>query len=125
MGVKRKRTFGSTLFSLLALVTAAALLLSYLALFFNPTEYPVPMFFGLYFIPILLLNMLMLLIALLKFRRTLLIPIVALIPTLFLADRFVKFGREEQEHPGKPVKVLTYNLGRYAAGGRRPAGDCQ
>lgn len=119
MGVKRKRTFGSTLFSLLALVTAAALLLSYLALFFNPTEYPVPMFFGLYFIPILLLNMLMLLIALLQFRRTLLIPIIALIPTLFLADRFVKFGREEQEHPGKPVKVLTYNLGRYAAGGRR------
>ena len=48
MGVKRKRTFGSTLFSLLALVTAAALLLSYLALFFNPTTYPVPMFFGLY-----------------------------------------------------------------------------
>ena len=119
MGVTRKRTFGSTLFSLLALVVAVALLLSYLALFFNPTDYPVLMFFGLYFIPILLLNLLVLLIALVKYQRSLLIPILALIPTLFLADRFVKFGREEQELTGKPVKVLTYNLGRYAAGGRR------
>ena len=119
MAVTHKRTFGSTLFSLLALVVAAALLLSYLALFFNPTDYPVLMFFGLYFIPILLLNLLVLLIALVKYQRSLLIPIIALIPTLFLADRFVKFGREEQELTGKPVKVLTYNLGRYAAGGRR------
>ena len=119
MAVTHKRTFGSTLFSLLALVVAAALLLSYLALFFNPTDYPVLMFFGLYFIPILLLNLLVLLIALVKYQRSLLIPILALIPTLFLADRFVKFGREEQELSGKPVKVLTYNLGRYAAGGRR------
>ena len=119
MAVTRKRTFGSTLFALLALIVAAALLLSYLALFFNPTDYPVLMFFGLYFIPILLLNLLVLLIALVKYQRSLLIPIIALIPTLFLADRFVKFGREEQELKGKPVKVLTYNLGRYAAGGRR------
>ena len=119
MGVKRKRTFGSTLFSLLALVSAVALLFSYLALFFNPTDFRLPMFFGLYFIPILLLNLLLLLVALLKYPRALLIPVIALIPTLFLADRFVKFGREEQQVSGKPVKVLTYNLGRYAAGGRR------
>lgn len=119
MGVTRKRTIGSTLFSLLALVLAAALLLSYLALFFNPTDFRLPMFFGLYFIPILLLNLLVLLIALLKYRRALLIPVIALIPTLFLADRFVKFGREEQTVSGKPVKVLTYNVGRYSAGGRR------
>ena len=119
MGVTRKRTIGSTLFSLLALVLAAALLLSYLALFFNPTDFRLPMFFGLYFIPILLLNLLVLLIALLKYRRALLIPVIALIPTLFLADRFVKFGREEQAVSGKPVKVLTYNVGRYSAGGRR------
>lgn len=118
MGVKRKRTFGATLFSLLALVAAVALLLSYLALFFNPTDYPVVMFFGLYFIPILLLNGLILLMALLKYRRSLLIPVVAMLPTLFLADRFVKFGREEQDLSGKGIKVLTYNLGRYAAGGR-------
>jgi endonuclease/exonuclease/phosphatase family metal-dependent hydrolase len=118
MGMKRKRTFGSTLFALLALVAAAVLLLSYLALFFNPTDHPVIMFFGLYFIPILAVNGLVLLIALLKYRRSLLIPVIAILPTLFLADRFVKFGREEQDLSGQGIKVLTYNLGRYAAGGR-------
>jgi len=119
MGMKRKRTFGSMLFTLLALVAAAALLLSYLALFFNPTEHTIPMFFGLYFIPILLLNGLILLLALLKFRRALLIPVIALLPTLLLADRFVKFGREDPQVAGDGVKVLTYNLGRYTAGGRK------
>ena len=119
MGVKRKRTFGATLFSLFALIAAAVLLLSYLALFFNPTEYPILMFFGLYFIPLLMLNVQVLLVALFKYRRSLLIPVVALLPTLFLADRFVKFGREEPALSGDGVKVLTYNLGRYAAGGRK------
>lgn len=119
MGVRRKRLFGATLFTLLAIVAAVALLASYLALFFNPTDYPVLMFFGLYFIPILLFNVLLLLIGLLRRRRALLIPVVALIPTLFLADRFVKFGREDAEPAGKGIKVLTYNLGRYSAGGRK------
>lgn len=120
MGVNRKkRSFGAVLFTLLALVAAAALLISYLALFFNPTEYRIPMFFGLYYIPILLLNLLLLLIALIKHRQALLIPFVALIPTLFLADRFVKFGREETRFEVDAVKVLTYNVGRYSAGGRK------
>ena len=60
---ERKHSFGSVLFTLLAAVAGCGLLLSYLALFFNPTQHPVPMFFGLYYIPILLLNLLLLLIA--------------------------------------------------------------
>ena len=119
MGVKRRFSFGAFLFTLLAVVFAAALLLSYLALFFNPASHPVPMFFGLYFVPILLLNLLWLILALLKFRRALLIPFIALLPTLLLADRFIKFGHEEARPEGEGVKVLTYNLGRYAAGGRK------
>lgn len=121
MGMKARprRSFGPMLFMLLALVAAAALLLSYSALFFNPTEHPIPMFFGLYYIPLLLFNVLMLLLALLKYPRALLIPVVALLPTLFLADRFVKFGREEQDFSGDGIKVLTYNLGRYAPDGRK------
>ena len=55
MALKRKRTFGSVIFSLLATVAAVALLIAYLALFLNPADHPVVMFFGLYFIPILLI----------------------------------------------------------------------
>ena len=112
-------SFRITLFVLVSTIFALALLLSYLALFFNPTKYPVPMFFGLYFIPIALLNVLMLVIALLRRRMAVLIPIVALIPSLFLVDRFVRFGQEEPVLSGKELKVLSYNLGRYAAGGRK------
>ena len=116
---QKRRESRASLLTPLAVVAAAAVLISYQALLFNPKDYPLPMYFGLYFIPILLLNGLILLVALLRGRRTLLIPVVAMVPTLFLADRFVRFGREESSLTGKGVKVLSYNLGRYDAGGRK------
>ena len=119
MALKRKRTFGGVVFTLLATVAAVALLIAYLALFLNPVEHPVVMFFGLYYIPILLINVLLLLVAIFRHPRALLILLVAILPTLLLADRFVKFGREENEQKGQAVKVLTYNLGKYDAGGRK------
>lgn len=113
-----KRSFGSVLFTLLATVAAGSLVVAYLALFSNPVRHPVPMFFGLYFIPILLANLLLLLWGIFRRRAALLIPVAALLPTLLLADRFVKLGREEQRPEGRPIKVLSYNLGRYDAGGK-------
>lgn len=102
-----------------AIVAAAALLLSCASHFFSPARFPVLLYFGLYYIPLLLLNLLILLIALLRKKLTLFIPLVALIPSLFLADRYVKVGREESPVSGESVSMLTYNVGRYAAGGRR------
>lgn len=119
MAVRRFHTLRKTIFLLVAIPAAAALLVSYLALFFNPTDFPVVMFFGLYFIPILLLNLLLFLLALLRGRRALFVPLVAMLPTLLLADRFVKFGKEEATASENGIKVLTYNLGRYTGGGRK------
>lgn len=119
MGVRRNNPVGTALFSLLALAAAAALLISCLALFLNPADYPAVLFFGLYHVPIVLLNLLFLLLALLRFRRALFIPILALVPTLLLADRFVRFGHGETIPGGTSIKVLTYNVGRYANGGRK------
>ena len=119
MAVRRFHTLRKTIFLLVAIPAAAALLVSYLALFFNPTDFPVVMFFGLYFIPILLLNLLLFLLALLRGRRALFVPLVAMLPSLLLADRFVKFGKEEATASENGVKVLTYNLGRYTGGGRK------
>ena len=123
MALKRKRTFGGAVFALLATAAALALLISYLALFLHPARFPLVMFFGLYFIPILLVNVLLLLIAIFRHPRALLISVVAILPTLLLADRFFKFGREELQPAGEPVKVLTYNLGRYDAGGRKVSAE--
>ena len=116
---RRKRTFGGIVFGLLAIGAAVSLLIAYLALYLDPAEHPVVMFFGLYFIPLLLLNLLFLLLAIFRHPRVLLIPLVAILPFLLLADRFLKFGRDEVEPESAPLKVLTYNLGRYSAGGRR------
>lgn len=115
---QRKRTFGGFVFALLAFIAAVALLTAYLALYLNPADHPVVMFFGLYFLPLILLNLLFLLVAIFRHPRALLIPLLALLPFLLLADRFVKFGRNEVEIESAPVKILTYNLGRYSAGGR-------
>ena len=119
MALKRKRTFSGVVFALLAAVAACALVVSCLAPYLHPTKHPVVMFFGLYYIPLFLLNILLLLIAVFRHPRALLIPVIALLPTLLLAERFVKFGREEEAPEGPSVKILTYNLGRYDAGARK------
>ena len=119
MAVSRKRTFGGVVFALLAAVAAGALLISCLAPFLHPTKHSVLMLFGLYYIPLFLLNLLLLLIAIFRHPRSLLILVVGLLPTLLLADRFVKFGREEEMPAGPSFKILTYNVGRYDAGGRK------
>jgi len=119
MALKRKRTFGGVVFALLAAVAAGALLISCLAPYLHPTKHPLVMFFGLYYIPLFLLNILLLLIAVFRHPRALLISVIALLPTLLLAERFVKFGREEGVPAGPSVKILTYNVGRYDAGGRK------
>ena len=116
---RRRKTLGAGLFLLLAIAAAAALLVSYLAPFLHPVRHPVVMFFGLYYVPLVLLNLFLLLIAVFKYRRILLIPVIALLPTLLLADRFVKFGHEETAAEGPSLRVLTYNVGRYNAGNRK------
>jgi len=119
MALKRKRTFGAVIASLLAIVAAAALLIAYLSPYLDPTRHPVVLFLGLYFVPVVLLNLFFLLLGIFKYHRMLLIPVIALIPTLLLADRFIKFGRDEVVPEGSGVEVVTYNLGRYNAGSRQ------
>ena len=118
MAVKRTGFKGILLYTF-AVLAAVALLLACASQFFRPARFPVLLYFGLYYLPLLILNVLILLITLFKRRLAVLIPVIALIPTLFLADRYVKVGREESPLSGEGVSILTYNVGRYGAGGRR------
>ena len=118
MAVKRHR-FKDILLCTIAILAAVSLLLACASQFFRPARFPILLYFGLYYVPLLLLNILILIIALLRRRLAVLIPVVALIPTLFLADRYVKIGREESPLSGEGVSILTYNVGRYSAGGRK------
>lgn len=103
------------LFRVLVVVSALALCMSYLSIFIDPAFMSLPYFFGLYFIPILLLNVVLLLIGLINMKRYLVVSLIALLPTLFFADLFVKFGDEEKSVFGDEVKVMTYNVGHFEA----------
>ena len=115
---KKTISAGELLYRIVAGVLALSLVVSYLSVFVNPTKMWVPMFFGLYYIPILLVNLVMLLVGLWRRRISLLIPLVALLPSIFVINQFAKVGNEEKVYEGDRVKVLTYNLGRYEAASR-------
>jgi len=106
---------GETLFRTIAVIFALSLLVSYISIFINPTKVWIPMFFGLYFIPLFLFNLALLLIGLWRRRLSFLIPLLALMPSIFVLNQFAKVGNEEKAYSGECLKVVTYNLGRYEA----------
>ena len=112
---ERGLTIWQILFRALVIVSALALCISYLSIFIDPSFLSLPYFFGLYYIPIFVLNVILLIIGLVRMKRYLIISLVALLPTLFFADLFVKFGGEEKSVSGDEVKIMTYNVGRMAA----------
>lgn len=109
-------TLGRLFMRILVCIPAVAIVISYISIFINPQKFWVPMFFGLYFVPIFIVNFCMLILLAFKRKAFLLVPLVALLPSLVFADRFVKIGSEEQTINGPCLKILTYNVGRYSAG---------
>lgn len=101
------------LFRVLVIISAVTLCISYLSIFIDPAFMAMPYFFGLYFIPIFILNCILLVIGLIRMKRYLVISLLALLPALFFADLFVKFGGEEKSVAGDEVKVMTYNVGGF------------
>jgi len=125
MKVRKKRrkrnkggrlTLGGILLRILVWIPAIAIVISYISIYINPQVFWVPMFFGLYFVPIFIINLLFLLLLIFRRKALLLVPLVALLPSLIFADRFVKVGNEEESFDGSCIKVMTYNVGRYSAG---------
>ncbi|MBO4418023.1 MAG: endonuclease/exonuclease/phosphatase family protein [Bacteroidales bacterium] len=110
---ERGLSAGQIVFRIMVIISAVALCISYLSIFIDPAFMAVPYFFGLYYIPIFLLNIALLLVGLIKMQRYLVVSLVALLPSLFFADLFVKFGSEEKSVSGDEVKVMTYNVGGF------------
>ena len=103
----------SFLLKLFAIAGAISLLLSYISVFLPPSDAAsVLMFFGLYFIPIFIFNLLIFIIALISLNSVAIMTFVVMLPTLFFADLFVKLGKEAPVPDGEPFKILTYNVGR-------------
>ncbi len=115
-GKKPKFSVGGIFFRVTLFIFAFCLVISYLSIFIDPDKFSIPMFFGFYFIPLLIINLILFLIALFHGSKSLFIPLLALLPSLFFTNLFYRTGTEEKAYGGNEYKVMTYNVGRFSAG---------
>ena len=101
---------------MLLILTSCAMLLSYVSVYINPSLFALPMFFGLFFIPIAFINLSLLTVALVKGSRSAWIPLITLLPALLFAESFFKIGNgERQNETEKGLKIESYNVGMFAS----------
>ena len=114
----KNRLFGLTS-RVLMLIVAGLLILSYASIVVNPAKVWFISLVGIFFVPLSLLNIFLLLWAIKRLSKSFLIPLLALVPALFFAERYVQFESEEEmvermEHGENTVKILSYNVARFS-----------
>lgn len=116
MAKKKYRIFGITS-RFLMLIVAALLALSYLSIVINPAKlWPVSLS-GIFYVPLMTVNLLLLLWAFKRRSRSFVIPLLALIPSFFFIGRYVQLGGESVEadpETSDVVKIVSWNVGRFA-----------
>ena len=113
---EKKKGIGKVLFGLTArtfmLMNAGVLVLSYLSMYVNPAEAWFMTIFGLLFIVFFTVNLLLLIWALKRKSGAVVIPLLALLPSVFLIGRYVQFsGRDEASDDA--VTIVDYNVGKF------------
>ena len=111
----RKKGLGLVGFAVRVLMLAAAalLFLSYASMVVDPSGAWYMTALGLLFVPIALLNLFLLIWAAKRRSGAFWIPLLALLPSLVLIGRYVQFSSGGEEASGKPVKIVSYNVGRF------------
>ena len=115
---KKRRTplFFGVSYRLILIIAGACMALSYIAVYVNPSKFAVPLFFGLYFIPILVINLILFFIALICKSKSAWIPIVVLLPSLLYAESFFKIDNDSDvQREGIKLKIDTYNTGMFSS----------
>lgn len=111
---KRHGLFFGITSRFLMLCAAGLLVLSYLSLIINPAKAWFMTIFGLGFGLFLLLNLGLLVWAIMRRSRAALIPLIAIIPALFMVGRY--WQRHSDGALDTGIKVLSYNVGRFSIG---------
>ena len=114
---KKRKGFGRFLFGLTArtamLMNAAVLVMSYLSMYVNPAKAWFMTIFGLLFIVFFIVNLLLLIWALRRHSGSAVIPLLALLPSVFLIGRYVQFsGRDEVSEDA--ITLIDYNVGKFS-----------
>ena len=99
----------------LMLIVAGLLALSYMTIAVNPAQAWLVTILGLLFIPLSFVNFLLVLWALKRHSKAIVIPLLAFLPSLLFLGRYVQFdGENEDLQDGVPMKVISYNVGTFS-----------
>ncbi|MBE6233746.1 MAG: hypothetical protein E7118_04665 [Bacteroidales bacterium] len=122
---RRKGVFGMITSRVLMMIVAAMLVLSYVSIVINPARLWAVSLVGLIFVPLSIVNLLLLIWALKRRSRSFLIPLLALLPSLFFLGRYVQTEKEIRPADDPVIKVISYNVGRFASYADGTAGRVQ
>ena len=101
---------------LLMLIAAGVLVLAYVSMLVNPAKAWFFTLFGLMFIPLAILNFILLLWAAKRRSGAFVIPLLAILPAFFFMGRYVQVGEADvQESDDPTLKIMSYNVGRFSA----------
>ena len=113
---QKSKGIGRFLFGLTArtfmLMNAGVLVLSYLSMYVNPAEAWFMTIFGLLFIVFFTVNLILLLWAIRRRSGAFVIPLLALLPSVFLIGRYVQFSGHD-EVSDDSVTLIDYNVGKF------------
>lgn len=114
----RNRFFGLTS-RVLMLIVAGLLILSYMSIVVNPAKVWLISLVGIFFIPLSALNLFLLLWALKRRSKSIVIPLLALLPAIYFSGLYVQFDSEEDmiarmPHSENTVRIISYNVGRFS-----------
>ena len=117
----KNRFFGLTS-RVLMLIVAGLLILSYASIVVNPAKVWFISLVGIFFVPLSMLNIFLLLWAIKRLSKSFLIPLLALVPAFFFAGRYIQFDSDEDRiarmsHTGNTIKILSYNVARFSFDG--------
>ena len=114
----RNRFFGLTS-RVLMLIVAGLLILSYASIVVNPAKVWLISLVGIFFVPLSLINFILLLWALKRRSKSFVIPLLALLPAFIFGGRYLQFDSDEDRiarmpHSDNTVRIVSYNVGRFA-----------
>lgn len=101
----------------LMLIAAGLLVFSYLSILVNPAKMWLVSVAGILFVPLSLINLILLVWAILRRSKAFVIPLLAMLPAVFFIGRYVQSGNRETIAEGSSentIKVISWNVGRFA-----------
>ena len=106
------------------LIAAGLLMLSYFSIIINPAQLWTVSLFGLLFVPLMALNVFLVFWALKRRSKSILIPLIAVLPAFFFIGRYFQIpGRQAESPEGEEdtiIKIVSYNVGRLAENSTSP-----